>query len=249
MPIHTETVTAWLGALGLTTDHLVCGVQTPDHQGTADALREAGAAGGREHNNCSGKHTGFLATAVHLGEDPATYHLAEAQLQRRVLTALTEMGDHEIAPDDFGIDGCGVPNYAMTTRALAQAMARIRKGAIERIYGAMAAESDIIRGGNSFDSLAIGLGGGAFITKTGAEGVHVAALRDRGLGIAIKIEDGARRAADLAIAQLLHACGVLDGEAQVALASYLERPVLNTRGEDVGAVRISDNWAADLARL
>lgn len=255
MPIHTETVSAWLKALTLSPDNLVCGTQTPDHRESAEALGTAGISPGRVHNNCSGKHTGFLAVAVQTGEDTAIYHLAESALQQRVRGVLAEMGSCEIATDNYGIDGCGVPNFVMSIRAMAQAMAQIanpirlngaRKLAVERIYGAMTGEPEMVRGGRSFDTLAIKLGHGAFITKTGAEGVHVAALRSVGLGIAIKIEDGARRATDLAIAQLLRACKTLDDEAQAALATFFERPVLNTRGEPVGVIRIADAWRREL---
>ena len=262
MPIHTETAAAWLKDLDLSENDLVCGPQTPDHNGTAEALRKAGTPAGRIHNNCSGKHTGFLATARHMSEDPAEYHLVESPVQHRVREVLAEMSGNEVEAGDFGIDGCGVPNFAMSARAMAQAMARIadpaaqsptRRSAIDRIYGAMTAEPDMVRGGRAFDSLAIGLGNGAFITKTGAEGVHVAALRgrgrSRGLGIAVKIEDGARRAADLAIAHLLRACGALDDEAEANLATYLEKPVLNSRDAPVGVVRIAEGWAAELGKL
>lgn len=254
-PIHTETVSALLDRLGLSPDDLVCGAAAPDDSEAAAALSAAGDVPSRLHNNCSGKHTGFLATSVHMNEKTAEYHLPGSGVQTRVRETLSEMGGTDIPEADFGIDGCGVPNFAMPLSTLARAMARLanpeklsatRAATANRLYGAMAANPELVRGGRSFDTTAITAGGGAFVTKTGAEGVHVAMLKDRGLGIAIKIEDGARRACDLAIAHLLRAVSGIDGE---ALDYYLKRPVLNTNDDAVGEIRAAESWLDDLKRV
>ena len=99
MPLHTETVSGLLARLGLSADDLVCGAATPDDSETAKALAAAGNQPSRIHNNCSGKHTGFLATAVHLGEQPGEYHLAASALQMRVRTTLSEIGNVDIGAD------------------------------------------------------------------------------------------------------------------------------------------------------
>lgn len=258
MPLHTETVSGLLERLGLSADDLVCGAATPDDGETARALAAAGNQPSRIHNNCSGKHTGFLATAVHLGEQPGEYHLAASALQTRVRTTLSEIGNIDIGADQFGVDGCGVPNFMLPLRSVAHAMARMaapasltgkRAQAADRLYAAMAGNPEMIRGGRSFDTLAIAAGKGSFVTKTGAEGVHVAMLKDRGLGIALKIEDGGRRAADIAIAQLLKAVGGLGDDAEIALGHYLGRPVTNTRGDNIGEIRAAANWLAELVRI
>lgn len=256
-PIHTETVSALLERLTLSADDLVCGAVAPNDRKAAAALSEVGETFSRLHNNCSGKHSGFLATSVHMNEAPAEYHLPDSGVQMRVRETLSEMGGSDILEADYGIDGCGVPNYAMPISALARAMARLanpeklsaaRQGTANRLYGAMAANPEIVRGGRSFDTTAIKAGGGAFVVKTGAEGVHVAMLKERGLGIAIKIEDGARRACDMAIAHLLRAFGGIDEDGEKALGYFLKRPILNTNDDDVGELRAAESWLDDLKR-
>ena len=99
-----------------------------------------------------------------------------------------------------------------------------------------------VRGGGSFDTPAIAPGGGACAVKAGAEGVATAMVPGLGLGIALKIDDGARRAADTAMAALLKFIGVLDGEAQKSRADFLAAPVRSVDGRRVGELRPTAGW-------
>jgi L-asparaginase II len=199
------------------------------------------------HNNCSGKHTGFLATALHLGEETRGYVKPGHPVQRRMVEVLSEMGGHDLEGAPRGTDGCGIPVIAMPLSAMALGMARLanpgdlepaRATACRRVTAAMAAHGRLVAGRGRFDTLAIEAGGGAFVVKTGAEGVYVAAMD--GFGVALKIDDGAKRASETAMAAILKHLGVLDGIR--ALDSYFDGVILNRPGEVVGAVRPAPGW-------
>ena len=249
--IHTGAVAGWLERIGLGVGALQCGSQAPRDAETLNAMRRAGAAPSALHHNCSGKHAGFLTTAVHLGEATAGYLGPGHPVQQRVARALAEMGACDLEHGPPGVDGCGIPVFAMPLAALARAMARLaaprglpsaRAAAARRVIAAMTAEPSLVAGRGRFDTLVMAAAAGAVAVKTGAEGVHVAALPEAGLGVALKIDDGARRAAEVAMAAILGHLGVLEGGALAALSALAEPPVLNDAGARVGTVRAAAGW-------
>lgn len=258
-PAHIMAVEAWLDDLRLSGDDLECGAHMPTDEDAARALIRRGEAPCRLHNNCSGKHTGFLATALHLGEDTHGYVEAAHPVQKRLYVALEEMGGADLSGTGRGIDGCGIPVYGMPLKALALSMARMadpaglgaaRAGAAGRIVQSMAKHNFMVSGRGRFDTVAMTAGNNAakrtgakvFATKTGAEAVHAAILPGLGLGVALKVEDGAKRASDLMMAHLLAFLGVLDDGARGDLADFLETPIANAAGLPVGAVRPEPGW-------
>ncbi|WP_118133096.1 asparaginase [Oceanicella sp. SM1341] len=215
--MHTERVAAWLDGLGLAEADLRCGAQMPDDGPARQALRAAGQGPCQLHNNCSGKHAGFLTLNRHLGAG-SEYVDPAHPVQRAVLEAYEGMTG-ETSPG-FGIDGCSAPNFAASLRGIATAMARIagaesvlegsRRAAAIRLREAMALHPLLIAGeGRPCSEIVATLGGGA-VVKTGAEGVFIAILPQQGLGLALKIEDGATRASECALAALLVRLGVAD---------------------------------------
>ncbi len=167
--------------------------------------------------------------------------------QMRMAEVLGEMGGADLEGAPVGTDGCGIPVIAMPLRAMALGMARLanpdglspdRAAACRRVYGAMAAHGRLVAGRGRFDTRAIEAGSGAFVVKTGAEGVYVAAME--GLGVALKIDDGAKRASETAMAAILSHLGVLDGIG--VLDPYLDGVVLSRPGDRVGAVRPAPGW-------
>ena len=160
---------------------------------------------------------------------------------------LSDLGGVDLDGAPVGTDGCGIPVIAMPLRAMALAMGRLanpdglapdRAAACRRVYGAMADHGRLVAGRGRFDTRAINAGSGAFVVKTGAEGVYVAAMD--GLGVALKIDDGAKRASEAAMAAILGHLGVLDGIR--SLDPYLDGVVLNRPGDRVGAVRPAPGW-------
>jgi L-asparaginase II len=211
----------------------------------------AGERPGDVHNNCSGKHSGFLTAAAHMAEPLAEYREPDHPVQRRVRAVLAEMGGLDLADAAVGTDGCGVPTTAMPLSALARAMARMadpsklgptRSETARRITAAMSAHPVMVNGPGGFDTVAIGAADGAFVTKGGAEGVAVAILMERGLGIALKIDDGAKRAANAALAALLDHVGALTARSRAALSPFVDTPLINFSGTKVGAIRKAEGW-------
>ena len=247
-PRHVETVRRWLERMGLSAADLECGSHMPYHEPSAAALIRDGSAPGPAHNNCSGKHSGFLATALHEGEPPRGYIRADHPVQRRVTRALGEMYGIDLERAPQGIDGCGIPVIGVPLEKLAFGMARLadpsglpagRREAALRIRKAVAAEPFMVAGSRGFCTLVLeGLEGRALV-KTGAEGVFCMALTDLGIGVAIKAEDGASRASEAVVAHLLEGFGLIDEALGRALAAVLHPPIFNRAGRAVGIVRVN----------
>jgi L-asparaginase II len=254
-PIHVSAVSAWLGRLDCDETCLACGAHMPINEAAARALILAGAAPTRLHNNCSGKHAGFLTLARHLGAPIAGYERPDHPVQRRALAAMGEMAGVDLAALPLGVDGCAAPAPALPLRALATASARIadpsglppgRAEAARRLDAAVRAHPLYVAGSGRACTAIIEATNGAISVKTGAEGVYVAVLRDLGLGVALKIDDGAGRAAETAIAAVLVALDVVSPD-HPAIAALVDGPLLNTRGQTVGARRPSP-WLVVEAR-
>jgi len=250
-PAHAALAGAWLERLGLGEGDLECGPHPPLHPPAEAALIRTGRPPTRLHNNCSGKHAGMLATALHMGEPTAGYTRPEHPVQRRIASVLAALAGADPASAPMGVDGCGVPTWALPLDALARAMAKLarpdgldatRAEACRRIVAAMAAHPFEVAGTGRFCTAAIEAGGGSLTVKTGAEGVYAAALPELGLGVALKIDDGARRAAEVACAAVLRHLGALDAAAWARLAPFAEPDLVDTRGRPIGVVRAADGW-------
>lgn len=248
---HVACVAAWLHRLGVAEGALVCGPHPPlEPRAAADLVRD-GSPATPIHNNCSGKHAGFLAVVRHLGLPLAGYGDAGHPLQQRIRQGIAEMGDIAVGEDMIGIDGCGVAAFALPLRALALAFARLaepkglpprRAEAAKRILAAMAAHPGMVAGSGRFDTAVIAASAGRIVSKGGAEGVHAAAIPGLGLGIALKIDDGARRASEASMAALLTAHAKPEAAAVYCLAGYARQPLRNTAGAVVGEVRPAAGW-------
>lgn len=240
--IHTDLAARWLADLGLSDADMLCGCHEPWDRDARDGLIRSGAAPCPLHNNCSGKHTGFLMLNQHLAGG-ADYVAADHPVQRAILQAFEEV-TQETSPG-FGIDGCSAPNFATSVTGLARAMATFaaanpegdrRERAAVRLHRAMAAHPDLVAGkGRACTDLMRAMDGQASI-KFGAEAVYVAMLPGKKLGIALKIVDGGARAAEAVMTALLIRAGVLDARHPAALAR-LGGDMRNWQGLTVGHVR------------
>jgi L-asparaginase II len=232
-PVHVGLARAWLSNMGMGDDDLRCGAHIPYSDAAARDLVRAGEAPCQVHNNCSGKHCGFLMVGRQVGGGP-DYVDPDHPVQGLVRTAFEEVTGME--SPGFGIDGCSAPNFATRLDAFAAGLARFarpgggaRGEAVARLTAAMAAHPELVAGeGRACTDLMRAMGGRAAV-KTGAEAVFAAILPERGLGIAVKISDGGTRAAEGVIAALLVRVGALDAEAPVA-RRLTEGPILNRRG-------------------
>ncbi len=245
-PIHAEVAAGMLAACGRDVACLECGAHWPTSRSAARALAAEGGLPSALHNNCSGKHAGFVCTAVATGRDPAGYVSPDHPTMREVIRAVAAVTGARLADQVPAVDGCSIPTYEIPLVALAAGFARFGTGvrlpegfaaAAASLRGAVAAHPAMLAGAGRFDTLvAEALGETAFV-KLGAEGVYCGALPALGLGFALKCDDGAIRAAEAATAALLrHFLGAS------ALLDRLAAPVLtNWNGVAVGAIR---PWSA-----
>lgn len=239
--MHTDRVKRWLSVIEREEANLACGPQAPSRISDRDALIQAGEAAGRRHNNCSGKHTGFLTLERRLGGGLA-YVDTDHPVQKAVRAAYEDMTG-ETSPG-FATDGCSAPNFATSLQGLATAMARManpsslgetRSGAARRLVSAMAKHPELVAGeGRACTGLMRAMDGRA-VVKTGAEGVFTAILPERGLGVAIKIADGATRASECAMAALLVRLGAAEGD-HPEVQARLNPTLRNWDGLDVGHI-------------
>ncbi len=242
--MHVDRVRDWLSTLGMGEKDLLCGVQIPGDTEERHRLRAAGEMPCQFHNNCSGKHAGFLTLRRHIGAG-ADYVEPDNAVQKAVRAAFEEMTGSE--SPGFGIDGCSAPNFATTTRGLALAMARMadpaglgaaREEAARRLVSAMVAYPLLVAGHGRACSELMTAGSGAVAVKFGAEALFTAILPERGLGVAVKIEDGGTRGAECAIAALLVRIGLLS-EADPLVKKWLNPPIESRTGRPAGEIRPS----------
>lgn len=244
-PEHTQPVSAWLAAVGCGEDTLECGAHRPKDEVTADRMVAAREPWSRLHNNCSGKHAGFISTARYLGEDPSGYLKEQHAVQQRVTQALSEMCDVDLSTTGRGEDGCGIPVIGMPLDAFARGMARMadpralassRAAACGRIVASMARHPYLVAGRGRLDTELMGALNGV-ATKTGAEGVHIAIIPSRKIGIAVKARCGTQRAAESGMIWALQQLDIIGETAAADLSAWVDRPVRNTLDHRVGTIR------------
>ena len=243
---HVEAVGRWLDRVDLGPDDLQCGSHLPNDVPSAHALIHGGEKPSPLHSNCSGKHTGFLTTARHLGETTRGYVEPDHPVQRRVAQALGEMCGIDVARAPYGTDGCGIPVIGMPLAAMARGMARMadprdlpaeRAAAAKRLLAAMAERPLMVDGTGGFATVVMQVAGAKARIKPGAEGVFCGALPGLGYGVALKIEDGAGRAAEIAMGGILERLGVFGDAEREKLESLLRPAIKNVAGRVVGGMR------------
>jgi L-asparaginase II len=239
-PEHVAIAAQMLASIGLEEGDLACGPHDPLSKRGSKLLRESGLHPTRLHNNCSGKHAAMLAHAVHTGSGALGYQRAEHAVQQaalRMVSRWTGVAAHRVL---VAVDGCGVATFGLPLEAMAIAFARFAVAAergddvASRIFGAMRSRPFLVGGTDRFDTVVLEETEGHVIAKVGAEGMHSVAVPERGLGIAIKVEDGSQRAQHAAVIRLLQLLGVLSEDLPARLATFGRSPVVNTRGETVG---------------
>lgn len=243
-PEHVALVERMLHDIGLEEGDLACGPHEPSSQRGAKILRESGARPSRLHNNCSGKHTAMMAMARHKGWPTQGYESQDHPVQRHILHEIALWTDLPCKKIVQAVDGCGVVVFGMTLERMARAYSRFAIAAARgeefprRVVNAMSNHAFLVGGTDRFDSALISETQGRVVSKVGAEGVHCALLTDRGIGVAVKVEDGAQRAQVPALLRLLQELDALPSPLSPRLAEWMRRPVKNTRGESVGEVGI-----------
>ncbi len=234
---HVEAVEAWLNRIGLDESFLECGSARPLSSEEADRRIAAGESFTPVHNCCSGKHAGFLTIAKHLGVDPSGYIEREHPVQQLVRESIETFTGISLSGASSGVDGCGIPTFALPLDALAKSMAQLVRperldenlhSAAHRVVDALASHPFWMSGSNRREVQLCAAASEPLVIKTGAEGVFMAALPERGMGIALKTHDGATRAAELAIAAVLESLEVIPSGHAVATVTNAAGTVVGT---------------------
>ncbi len=240
--IHTDRVLDWLAALDLDDDDLRCGAHYPQDREANKALVCSDSAPCQVHNNCSGKHAGFLTLNRHIKGGPDYIDPAHP-VQKAVFEAF-ETVTRETSPF-YRIDGCSAPNPACTLHGMARAMAwfagasdsgTVVERAAVRLWQAMVAHPDLVAGEGRACTDLMRACSEPVALKTGAEAFFIAILPQRGLGVALKVIDGGTRGAECAIASILVRLGVLNPE-HPAARKYRNAPIVNWRGIETGMIK------------
>jgi L-asparaginase II len=242
---HVLAARELLRKAGVREELLACGPQEPLHEPTRRALGRAGERPQAIHNNCSGKHAGMLALARFHGWPLEGYHRAGHPVQRRMLEEVARWCGMPADEIPSGVDGCGIVTFAVPLAALAAAFARLAAHTRQdyasdpagRVVRAMVAHPAYVAGTGRLCTELMRRTHGRVFAKVGAEGVYCAGVPGAELGIALKVEDGARRAAEPALLATLRRLSLLSDDEVAELARFAEPDVTNTRGEVVGGVR------------
>ncbi|HVM45097.1 MAG TPA: asparaginase, partial [Candidatus Thermoplasmatota archaeon] len=241
-PRHVAVAAGMLQKAGAGPELLQCGTHAPRSRLAKDAL-----GGGRTtplHHNCSGKHAGMMVLQRHLGADPADYWKPDAPCQKLVLDALREASGHDAIAT--GTDGCSVPNFAMPVRNAALLFARLAMPqglppattrALERLRGAMLRHPELVGGSESFDTDLMGAADDRLVAKAGAEGCEGVGDLRTGMGLFLKVEDGAGRAVPPATVEALRQLAWMEGRAFEVLGEWWMPMLKNWAGRDVGRLK------------
>lgn len=255
-PHQVELVQAFLQRIGATEADLACGPHRPLSAELAlvDADGATSAGGGSVAgqsvervprsplaSNCSGKHTAMLAVAKHAGWPTAGYHLSDHPVQQRCRSSVARWAEVPESSLAEAVDGCGVVTFALPLSRMALAYARLAASsepAALAVTRAMIAHPELVAGKGRLCTALMQRYPGRVLAKIGAEGVYGAALLDRGIGIALKVEDGHNWSAVVALLVVLETLG-LDPPPRENLAQFARIPLRNTRGEIVGSLQPS----------
>ena len=254
-PVHVETARGILEKCGLAPDALACGTHWPLDPETAHTLAASGQRPGPLHNNCSGKHAGMLALARHLNAETSGYDHPDHPVQRRIRETIEEVAGETLAADVCAIDGCSVPTWAMPLNKIAGAFAALtspddlpppRASAARRLFHACTSEPLMVEGEGRFGTGVMQRFGAAAFVKGGAEGVYCAAFPEHRLGLAMKIDDGARRGAEATAAFIIAG---LFADQTAGASEIFETTLKNWRGLRVGGVQPSAELTSAISRL
>ncbi len=243
---HTVRIQSILNRTGLSISDLQCGTHNPRWEETFIELIKNDKPITPIYNNCSGKHSGMLATAKHMNESTSDYYKLDHPVQKRILKVISELTEVPEDEIEIGIDGCGVPVHGLPLVNLALSFAKLadprslpvsRQESINKVTSAMMAAPEMVGGTERFCSDFMRVLDGRMFGKAGAEAVYAIGDKETGIGIAIKIEDGNGRATSPVAVEVLTQLGLLTDLQKEQLSSYHYPQLKNARKETIGELR------------
>ena len=247
-PIHVEHAHRMLEKAGFSEPDLHCGVHLPFNEDFSREMVRSGEEPTQLHNNCSGKHAAMLALAKRIDADPGKYELLDSPVQRRAMRCVADFAEVPMEKVKTGIDGCAVPNFAVSVTAMARSFANLVRPvklhatvqtAAARVVSAMMGYPELIGGTGRLDTMLMQAGAARFVSKVGADGVWCCGVMPctrypTGLGIAIKVADGDdTRGRPVIAISILKQLGLISSESFADLSPML---IKNRRGQTVGRV-------------
>ena len=245
-PGHVETAAAILGKARLADSDLECGSHWPMDKGASSRLFCEGSEPNALHNNCSGKHAGFLCVCQREGWQTSGYVGPDHPMQAALREAMKDLTGAAHGPENMAIDGCAIPTYAISLASMARGMSRLATGAklgpqraaaAKRLMKAAMAEPWYVAGSERACTVMMQAGAGRIYVKTGAEGVYCGALPELGVGFALKCDDGTTRASEAMTAALIAKLLPSDDPLADSLSAMAQTPVLTRKGSAVGEIR------------
>lgn len=242
---HRKQVLSILDRIGLPESALQCGTHIPRDIESYKALIREGKELSPVFSNCSGKHSGMVATAVHMGEDPSDYYRVEHPVQKRIIDAIENVCDFPRYQMKLGVDGCGVPVHQIPLANLGTGFARLTQAMhgthafadeLTQIRKAMVSHPEMVGGTNRFDTDLMRVYGDRIVAKAGAEGVQAIGIKDKGWGIAFKVEDGNGRANSAVVMEVLRQLGIGESNHFSQLNKYVNPIMKNKREEKIGYI-------------
>lgn len=252
-PEHVELAAKMLAAAGLDVSALECGAHWSSDQKTLIGQARSLEAPTALHNNCSGKHSGFICACCHSGTKVKGYVGYEHPLQQEIRGTMESLTGAILGTDNCGVDGCSIPTYAVPLKGLAHGFAKMATGvglgperarASRRLIEACMVEPFYVAGTKRACTRLMKTAPGRIFAKTGAEGVFCAAIPEKGIAIALKCEDGTTRAAEAMVAATLARFFSDDDEIHEALMAQANHAMRNWNGMHVGDVRVTEAFAA-----
>lgn len=240
--MHVYATNSMLEKAGHTYKSLRCGCHVPLQFSYFDRGAPEGGVYTEAHNNCSGKHAGFVAYCVQHGLPLDDYTAPEHPLQQAIARDVARVVGMDVQDMPIGIDGCSAPNFAMPLSKLARGYARLASGDLDPEFGesfallseAMTTHPEMVSGTGRNDLDFMRVGRGDWVSKVGADGVQVVGSKSRGEAFALKIIDGNKPALFAASVEVMDQLGWLDDAQRAALNPWRAREIRNARGLLVG---------------
>jgi L-asparaginase II len=254
-PDHIAAVQRFLAHVGLSAGDLECGGHPPSNAAAREAMRQRGEEPSALYNNCSGKHSGMLADALALGAPTRGYVGREHPVQQEVRRVIEAVIGEPLSIERCGTDGCSIPTWAAPLAAFARGFARMATGedlppelaaGARRIFDAATSRPELVAGTGHLDTEVMSAFGGRLMQKGGAEGVQCGAIRDLGLGYALKCDDGSMAASHVMVANLLLQVAHPDDAQRAVLDRFARQPIRNVRGLVVGELRPAEAMRTSL---
>lgn len=249
-PAHQQVLANWMSKVGLQSAQLECGPSLPTHRATAHQLLREGGKAEKHLHNCSGKHTGMLTLASFLKVNIEGYSDYQHETQQRWMQALSDLCGNDVTQYSWDRDGCGLPALCMPLVEFATALVKFcspqeqlpgRASAMKSILAAMQAHPGMVAGSDRCCTATMKANNNV-IVKTGAEGVFAAIAPKSGVAIALKIDDGASRAAEATVGAVLRKLDIISPVEYSSLSHWYMRDLKNSQGIVVGKVAPSSAW-------